>query len=202
MSSWMIGRLHQETRAHHADSDADCDILFRADTGPGDYLLYLVRQYGFEAPLESVLSLTPGLELLVSLKERAKAGFIAADLLALGLRPQEVAELPMCMQLPSFRGAAEALGWMYVVERATLAHNVLRHHLETRIPRELPSAHSYLSCYQSVVGTRWRQFGQALDAIARTTAIADRMIEASHDAFRCQRRWMRQELNVLRRATA
>jgi len=29
--------------------------------------------------------------------------------MALGLRPNEVAELPMCLTIPSFRGAAEAL---------------------------------------------------------------------------------------------
>jgi heme oxygenase len=202
MASWMISRLDQETRAHHADADADCDVLFLPDLAASDYLLYLVRQYGFEAPLESSLAMTPGLELMLDLKERFRAGFIAADLLALGLRPGEVAELAQCMVIPHFRGAAEALGWLYVVERATLTHSVVRGHLSARLPDEMSRASAYLSRYAGVVGMRWRQFGQALDAIARTSAIADVVIESARDAFRAQRRWVRQEHASARAATA
>jgi heme oxygenase len=190
----MIARLNEETRPHHSEAEADFDVLFQAETTPRHYLMYLVKAYGFEAPLESMLGMTPNLDLMIDLKERTKAGFLAQDLLSLGLRPSEIAELPQCLAIPQFRGAAEALGWMYVVERTTLAHSVLRRHLLTRLPREVRNASNYLSCYTGVVGLRWRKYGATLDDIARMPAIADRVVTAAHEAFRCQRRWIQQDL--------
>ena len=189
-ASWMINRLHRETRAFHAEADADYNDLYRHDTGPADYMVYLLRLYGFEAPLESTLAQTPHLEMLLPLKERAKAGLIAQDLLSLGIRPQQITAAPQCLAIPQFRGAAEALGWMYVVERTTLSHAVVRNHLMTQLPREMKEASSYLSSYAGVVGARWREYGAALDHVAQTPAIGDRIIDAANEAFRCQRTWL------------
>lgn len=186
--SWMIARLDVETQLHHADADAD--VLFGDDTGSSDYLMYLTRVYGFEAPLESSFAMTPNLDLVVDLRERQKAGFLAQDLLQLGLRPADVAEIPQCLRIPQFRGTAEALGWMYVVERTTLAHSVIRRHLMTRLPRPIANASAYLQCYAGVTGARWRQFGAVLDDVCRHPAIADRVIGAANDAFRTRRRWL------------
>lgn len=196
----MIERLNEETRAHHPEAETDFDILFDDETTPRHYLMFLIRAYGFEAPLESTLAITPNLEPMLDIKERAKANYLAQDLIALGLRQQQIADLPQCLAIPQFRGAAEALGWMFVVERTTLAHSVLRRHLLTRLPRELRTASSYLSCYTGVVGMRWRSFGAALDEVARHPAIADRVVVAANEAFRCQRRWIKQELRDMRAA--
>ncbi len=199
-SSWMIERLTAETCHHHPEAETDFDLLFQAKTSPMDYRTFLIRVYGFESPLESTLATTPNLELMIDLEERAKTGHIAQDLMALGMRPQLVSELPQCLTIPQFRGAAEALGWMYVIERSTLAHSVIRRHLLTRLPREVRNASNYLSCYSGVVGMRWRNFGAALDDVGRHPAIADRVITAANEAFRCQRRWIQQELQDTRAA--
>ena len=196
----MIERLANETRAHHAEAEATFDVLFEAETTPRHYLMFLVSVYGFEAPLESMLAMTPNLELVIDLRERTKAGFLAQDLMTLGLRPNQIAELPQCLRIPQFHDAAEALGWMYVVERTTLAHSVLRRHLLTRLPRELRTASNYLSCYTGVVGARWRTFGATLDELARTPAIADRVVAAANDAFCCQRGWIQQDTQDTRAA--
>lgn len=192
-SSLIIERLNEETQVHHAEADSDLDVLFRRDASVSNYMLYLMRIYGFEAPLESALLSTPTLDLMVNLKERGRAAFIAQDLLALGLRPTLVADLPTCLNIPSFRGAAEALGWMYVVERSTLAHSVIRHHLLTKLPTEMQNASRYLQSYSGVVGTRWRKFGVTLDNVARHPQIADRIVASANEAFRCQRRWLQHD---------
>ena len=199
-TSWMIERLNDETRAHHADAEADFDMLFEAETMPRHYLMFLIRVYGFEAPLESTLSMTPNLELMIDLRERTKAGYLAQDLMALGLRSSEIAGLPQCLAIPQFRGAAEALGWMYVVERTTLAHSVVRRHLSTRLPREVRNASNYLSSYTGVVGARWRQFGATLDDLARLPEVATRVVTAANEAFRCQHRWIQQDARDTRAA--
>jgi heme oxygenase len=196
----MIERHDRETRIHHAAAESDFDVLFDTETTPRHYLMFLVSVYGFEAPLESMLAMTPNLELVIDLKERTKAGFLAQDLMMLGLRPNQIAELLQCLRVPHFHDAAEALGWMYVVERTTLAHSVLRRHLLTRLPRELRTASNYLSCYAGVVGARWRTFGAALDDLARKPAIADRVVAAANDAFCCRRGWIQQDTQDTRAA--
>ena len=188
-TSWMIERLNAETRIHHADADADLDGLFRGDVTATHYLVFLMRTYGFEAPLESAVSLTPRLQPVLEPRLRARAGLLARDMMALSLRPQEVAELPMCLTIPQFRSVAEALGWLYVVERMTLAHNVIRRHLMTRLPIEMEIASSYLAAYDGVVGKRWQELGAALDEVCSHPAIADRVLSAAGEAFRCRRMW-------------
>jgi heme oxygenase len=189
----MVERLNAETRRHHAEADTDFDILFLGDTSAQHYLVFLMRVYGFDLPLEAALTTTPNLELMVDLVERRKSQFVIQDVLALGLRSVDLDQLPMCLTIPQFRGAAEALGWMYVVERVTLAHCVIRRHLLTKLPREMSCASQYLRSYEGVLGMRWRSFGAVLDDVARQPAIADRIVAAANDAFRAQRRWIQHE---------
>ena len=192
----MIDRLNQETSVFHSESDRDIDTLFRPHVSVEDYRDYLVRCYGFEAPLESALALSSSLDQMLDLRGRARAGLIAQDLLRLGLRPSTVAELPLCLTVPQFRGTAEALGWMFVVERAALAHAIIRRHLLTCLPETMLKASAYLQSAGGLLGTRWRQFGSALDEIAQHPAVADRIVASSNEAFRCQRRWVMQEHRV------
>jgi len=187
----MIDRLHEATREAHADAtDTDFELLFHEHTSHGDYLAYLTRQYGFEAPLEAALEMTPHLDLMIDLRARQKANLLAHDLLGLGIRPSELSLVPLCLRVPQFRGAAEALGWMYVIERATLTHCMIRRHLLTRLPKTMRDASGYLQAYAGLIGTRWRGFGNVLDEVARQPAIADRIVSAANDAFRTQRRWI------------
>lgn len=189
----MIDRLNQETAVFHSESDHDIDTLFRPNVSAEDYRDYLIRAYGFEAPLESALALSSALDMMLDLRGRARAGLIAQDLMRLGLRPATMAELPMCLTVPQFRGTAEALGWMYVVERGALAHAIIRRHLMTCLPDAMVTASAYLQSAGGLLGTRWRQFGAALDEVAQHPAVADRIVASAHEAFRCHRRWMMQD---------
>jgi heme oxygenase len=190
--SWMVHRLNVETRVHHPAADSDLQQLYGEHATRADYVRFLIRVYGFEAPLESTFAMTPGLDELVDLRGRARTHLIAADLMQLGLGARQVAELPQCLTIPQFRGAAEALGWMYVVERATLSHAVLRRHLSRRLPGEMQAAAAYLRSSELTVGRRWRTYADALESVARVSPIADRIVTSANDAFRCQRHWTTQ----------
>lgn len=189
----MIDRLNQETSVFHAEADRDIDTLFRPGVSVDDYRDFLVRAYGFEAPLESALALSSSLDMMLDLRSRARAGLIAQDLMRLGMRPAAVSELPMCLTVPQFRSTAEALGWMYLAERAALAHSIIRRHLMTRLPEAMVNASAYLESAGGLLGTRWRQFGAALDEVATHPAVADRIVASANEAFRCHRRWMMQD---------
>lgn len=159
---------------------------------PTYYLVYLMRTYGVEAPLDSAIAMAPKIDVILT-RGRARAGLLAQDLIALGLRPAEVMNLTMCLCIPQFRGVAEAMVWLYVSERTTLAHNVVRRHLMTRLPIEMESAASYLSSYDGVVGKRWQELGTALDGVALHPVSADRIVASANEAFRCRRQWTAQD---------
>jgi heme oxygenase len=194
----MLTQLNLETRIHHAEVDADqLKVLELPDAAR--YREFMIRSYGFEASVESALALTTNLNQFVDLRDRAKAGLIAADLLALGMRPQELSKVPLCPWIETFDSIADALGWLYVVERKTLLHSAMLRHLTVRMPQIIVLASSYLSCYDHTAGTRWRDLGAALDRFA-TPESADQIVAAAHHAFWCQRDWFRRPERGSRRA--
>ena len=119
-------RLNLETQSHHATADQLWLSLSGREATKWQYLRRLVTVYGFEAPLEAALAYTPTLPLLIDLRRRYRAGYIAQDLLGLGLSASEIAELPQCVPMAPFGSPIEALGWLYVSERATLLHERVR----------------------------------------------------------------------------
>ena len=193
----MLSRLNAETREHHAHADAPWLALLAADVRRQDYIRQLVVTYGFEAPVESALSYTPGLASIVKLRDRARSGMLAQDLLGLGYTPLQVTELPQCFSIMSFEDVAEALGWMYVVERATLHHDPVRRNVRQRIPTAR-HATSYLAAAGSLAGTRWQALGIVLDKHAATAAIAARIVTAAEHAFRRLRDWIETNQTELR----
>lgn len=190
----LLNRLNIETRLHHGEADADVDdYLFRPQVTCADYRTFLQRVYGFVAPLEAALLAAPGLYEVLDVRARAKAPLLAADLLALGMSLDEIQALPQCVSMPTFRGPAAALGWMYVVERPLLSAAVIRGHLSTFLPTEMACASSYFLCYQGQVGAMWRELGEAMDRIAYSPAIEDRIVSGASEGFRMLARWRVQD---------
>jgi heme oxygenase (biliverdin-IX-beta and delta-forming) len=183
----MLIRLNVETRALHPEADYPWLELMSLDTSRNRYADHLVATYGFEAPVEAALALTPQLGEVIQLRQRARSGLIVEDLLALGLTPARIARLPQCRHIVPFRDPAEALGWMYALERVTLLHDAVRTHVAMRMPAL--SAWNYLSAYSGIAGQRWQDFGRALDDYAVTPAAADHVVAGARAAFTCQRDW-------------
>lgn len=186
-ASVMLTRLNLETQAYHALADAGWRSLLSTDVTRAKYIEQLVFAYGFEGPLEAALAYTPHLELVINVHERYRAGFIAQDLIALGMRPGEVARLPQQTIAP-FASPLEALGWMYVAERATPLHEEVRRYLNVRLP-DAKEACVFLSANDGHVGSRWHSLGHALDKAARTPRTADEVIAAAHAGFRTWLDW-------------
>ena len=60
-----------------------------------------------------------------------------------------------------------------------------------RMPGQVAAASCYLSQSELAAPARLRALGAALDEIAGTAALAERIVAAADTAFRSQRRWMR-----------
>jgi heme oxygenase len=179
-------RLNSETRVHHAEVDSTWHDLITIDVTQRRYLDQLVRVYGFEAPLEGALAYGPHAQLF---ERRDRSGLLASDLLMLGLRPVQIAQLPQCPAIAPFASMPDALGWLYVLERSTLVHGAARRHLVGCIP-DLERATSYLAASEASLVTRWRELGGVLDRAATSPAIEDQIAAAAATALAGQRRWL------------
>ncbi|HEX3762633.1 MAG TPA: biliverdin-producing heme oxygenase [Kofleriaceae bacterium] len=173
-------QLNLATREHHVAADEPWLELLVPTVSRRQYIEQLVKVYGFEAPLEAALRYTPGLSALVDLRPRVRTGLIVQDLMRLGLGPGRIAALGQ--RFMTFSSTVEALGWMYVAERATLLHGAVRRYLSLRIP-DLGGATNYLAAYDGVAGDRWGDLGTALDTVAHTPAAKHQLMRAANQGF-------------------
>lgn len=182
----MLDRLDRETRAHHPDADSPWVSLLSTGLTRARYIDHLVAVYGFEAPLEAALALTPRARQVWQLRRRSRAGRLVQDLLALGLTPSHIARLPQCASFSLFRDACEALGWVYVVERSARLHDAVLRMVARRMPE---AACTYLAASVTDAEARWEALGEVLDRAADAEAAAAELVEAAHVAFATQRAW-------------
>lgn len=187
-SSWMLARLAHETHAQH---DVIDDLILTPLVAPtrARYRHYLARMYGFEAPLGCALVTTSGLE-PAFVVPRVRAGWLAHDLMALGLTPAEAAVLRQRHVVPSFASGVEALGWLYVIERTTLRHDLLRRRLARALPQEIADAGAYLGCYRTRASHAWGELGALLDRTACSVAAVAAIISAARAGLASQQAWL------------
>jgi heme oxygenase len=194
----MLARLDRAMAPLHVEIDQEWHRLVR-DPGAtrDDYRRQLMITYGFESPFEVQCSHTPGLAHAIDLRGRWRAGLIVQDLLALGATQDDVANLRR--HSPArFPDAAEALAWMYVIERPTLIHGDLRDELTERFV-DLAGATAYLAAYGSTASKRWAELGIALDRVSGSDKVYRRVIDAAHAALSAWRDW-RADSELLRSA--
>ena len=182
----MLSLLEVETRAYHDAVDAPWLELLLRDVTLERYIAQLVRTYGFEAPLEAALAYTPQLGAAIDLRVRSRAGLIAQDLLALDVAPVAIANIPQTTAIAPYPNIGRALGWLYVVERASRLHCAVRDHLARLQPR-VTGACTYLCAYRDVRERRWAELGDVLQRVDERNR--DELIAGAHDAFRAAQHW-------------
>jgi heme oxygenase len=182
-------KLNMATRHSHAEVDEPWLDLLRPTVTRADYLGQLVRTYGFVAPFEGACKYTPDLARVLDVQQ-TRAGLIAQDLLALGLSPSQVASVPQCHSITTFRSVAEALGWSYAIERSTLLQDGIRRHLLELLP-EVEPACTYLASYDGRIGEQWQTFARLLDRVGAKHGAADEIIAAAHAGFDTVKTWFR-----------
>jgi heme oxygenase len=192
-----LALLDRETRESHAEADQGWErLLHGSDTTRDDYIHQLTVTYGFASAFEAACSYTPGVTAALDLRGRSRSILIAQDLLALGWSVDDVKTI-RCCSLPPFQDAAEALAWMYVVERPTLIYADVRDELTGRFV-DLERATAYLGAYEGHASKRWAELGIALDRLCASDKVCKRVVEAARAAFHALIDWQRTSTPVLR----
>lgn len=181
----MLVRVALETRTHHAAADEDRLTALDVET-VDTYRAFLTRIYGIEVEVEAALAKVTDLD-AAFVRDRAKAARLQQDLVVLGMTPDDIIPLPKVSTI-TIRSAAQALGWMFVLERHALLSGLIRRHVVRALGDDILPATSYLAAYGDTPGARFRAFGAALCAYAHTHAPAS-IVLAANEAFRAQRQW-------------
>jgi heme oxygenase len=181
-----LTRIDDETRARHADADAQRLSLTLQPATAARYRRFLLRLYGFEAPVEAALHTTPGIADLFDVRARLHTRLLRADLASLGI--VDLTHAPRSRSTPPFSDVLEALGWIYVIERGRMLSSMLLRHIEQTMPALAATTTSYLRAERSA-GTRMRELAATFDSVVRSDAEVDRVLAAAHGAFRAQSHW-------------
>jgi heme oxygenase len=188
----MLTRLKRNAQSDHVAANIDRLALLHVEPSAASYRDYLVRIYGFEAPVEAALAHTAGLGSLIDLDARSHLKLLRADLDHLG-----AAEIPRCRMAPYFTSTTEALGWLYVVEHNATLHAQVRRHLHKQ---RGPHHDAYLRAGATDGVTRMQQLGAVLDRFAREPETARLVVETVKHAFRRQRQWFAHSADASRLA--
>ena len=163
---------------HHGPADS-MRVTLLGNPTRARYTDYLARVYAFEAPAEWRWMRTPGLDAVIDLAPRLFAPRLAEDLATLG-------RFPDVCPAHAFKGVAQALGWLYVIERGRLMNSMLHRHLVRRLPFESSIAGSYLGGSGSL-GLRWQTLGAVLDQLAVNPSMSTQIVNGALEAFRLMR---------------
>jgi heme oxygenase len=185
-----VGHLEAATRIYQTSADAQ---LVRACASLADYRDYLAKAHGYERGIERSIG-GVGVEREGLVWARSEA--IAGDLIALGMRPQEIATLPICEVEPLGRFAA-ILGWVFVSVRAAYARGMALPELEHHQPFARRHAASYLESAASKPLTD--RICDVLEDITTDPATGALVIAAAGNAFRAHRGWFLAPLTPTRR---
>ncbi|MDB4954967.1 MAG: Heme oxygenase [Myxococcales bacterium] len=190
----MLTRLDLDTRPFHGYIDGFWRKLVGPDLSRSTFVDGLIRIYGFECAVEAAAAYTPGFHLMLDLRERSRSGYLAQDLVNLGIGSAQLAQLSPCLVAP-FADPAEALGWLYVLERSSSLHEMVKRQVEARLPQSSKGC-SYLSAAAGESSQRWNELGRVLDRVACEPNATDRILAGAQDGFRCARDWCSPETRL------
>jgi heme oxygenase len=157
------------------------------------YVQMLARLWGLYGPLEAALARIdwPGAETLV--RQRAKTGWLAADLHDFGLGSRTIESLPKATVLPAIAEVADVFGVLYVLEGATLGGQIILAQVTAELGATEDAGARFFASYGSEVGVRWRSFVEALERFGEPPRVADRIERAAMTTFEIFGSWMSED---------
>lgn len=181
-------RLKRETAAVHRRLEEQVGLL-APDLDTRRYRHVLEMFYGFYVPVETDLTRLAAASPPLGFSLRSRAGLIARDLLALGLQPAEVAELPRCADVPRLSCLEDLAGCLYVLEGASLGGQVLTPLLHRRLGIAKGSGASFFAGDGSRTHERWAVVLAWLAQLPSAGASTPNVVAAAQATFEAFTRW-------------
>ncbi|HXU15445.1 MAG TPA: biliverdin-producing heme oxygenase [Terriglobales bacterium] len=181
-------RLKRRTGAIHRRLEAQLGL-----TDPGldirRYRRVLETFYGFYVPLEIAVTRIAALAPPLGFSLRIRSGLIERDLLALGVVPAEITELPRCADVPALTSFEDLAGCLYVLEGACLGGQMLAPVLHRRLGLTKGSGASFFAGDEEQTMGRWTVVVAWLDGLPRAGVSTAKIIAAARATFQAFARW-------------
>lgn len=184
-------RLKHETAVAHQALEDALPLTHPALDRAG-YAAIVARFLGFHRAAErtiwadeAVTAALAALGLHAATRRRAPAA--ERDMVALGY---EFTSLPDCDHLPPLGGVEAALGYLYVMEGATLGGRIIARHLERALGIGEATGGAYFAGHGERTGERWRELREALERHVAAGGDADAIVRTAEATFAALHGWM------------
>lgn len=149
-----------------------------------DYKLLIQTFYGFIMPCEALIDL---LTCKSVIKNRKKKPWLEQDLLALKI--ENINKQSICIDLPDLSEYEQVMGYLYVIEGATLGGQVLTKMIEAQLPITKDQGGRFFHGYGEKTKIMWNKFCLDLDSITHLEQ-QYKIINSANDTFKRLHKWM------------
>ena len=122
-------------------------------------------------------------------ERRRKSQLLVKDLKVLGLKSDEIIQLPQCRPLMPLPAPEAVLGSMYVVEGSTLGGAIIAREVERRLGFAAETGCAYFRSYGRDIAAMWKSFGAVL-LEASSPEADDVMVESAQKTFDVMHDWL------------
>jgi heme oxygenase len=180
-----------ELRAGTADLHKNIEAVmpfFKDSFNLDQYRHSLKKFYGFHVAFENrVVHQLTNNPTDFFYEERRKLSALKKDL-SFFYSDRDIAQLPICENLPGYDNLAALFGGLYVMEGSTLGGQVITAHLK-KIGIDENTCH-YFSGYGPNTGKMWKQFQSELAKQAQSPNEIAECVKAARETFLSLHRWM------------
>jgi heme oxygenase len=187
----ILTKIREKTMENHDDFTSWANKILNGTITPDEYKYVLKTFYGFYYPLEQkITGLQEWQSMDFNIENRRKAPFLLKDMKSMGISDAEISDIPMCDDLPEINNLSQALGCMYVVERATLGGQIVAKKLNDIFGFDQEKGAAFFNSYGQEVRPMWKSFGDLINNYAADNNIEEPIVQSSHDTYFKFNNWL------------
>jgi len=181
-------RLQEETKSLHDKIEQTFllkKILLQEIT-LSNYQLLIQKFYGFITPCEALIDSLP---CNLVIQNRKKNPWLEQDLHALQIPNNNETKVPICRDLPELSDDEQVLGYLYVMEGATLGGQVIAKILQTQLQITAENGGRFFHAYGEKTKIMWNDFCLDLGTVDCIEQ-QNKIIYSAIDTFKRFHEWM------------
>lgn len=181
-------RLKEETKSLHDEIEQTCLLkkILQQEITLSDYQLLIKKFYGFITPCEDLIS---SLICKSVIENRKKKPWLEQDLRELEISNNDDTKFQRCIDLPILSEHEHVLGYLYVMEGATLGGQVITKILENQLQITQDKGGRFFYGYGDETKMMWNEFCSLLCHI-NDIQQQNKIIHSASNTFNQLYKWM------------
>jgi heme oxygenase len=181
-------RLKEETKSLHDKIEQTFLLkkILEKEISLSEYQLLIKKFYGFITPCEDFIS---SVKCKSVIENRKKKPWLQQDLRALNISINDDTKIPRCIDLPVLSEHEHVLGYLYVMEGATLGGQIITKMLKTQLQITQEEGGRFFYGYGDETKMMWNDFCLFLCRI-NDTEQQNMVIHSASNTFNQLYKWM------------